>query len=135
MYQAAKTLGFLPIEDGHSPLEPSFGCNKMQFTVGADGTRQSSFRAYLPPDLIQERSSRLHVCTRVVGARLLFSSVSGGVMRADAIVVRSLDGKASRTISAKREIVLACGTLASPQLLLLRYFLYAPTKPPTIDHS
>ncbi|KAI0316861.1 GMC oxidoreductase-domain-containing protein [Amylostereum chailletii] len=117
--QAADRLGFPPISDMHSPLEPSFGYNKIQFTVGADGTRQSAFRAYLPLDLLRERASRLHVCTHAVGEKLLFSSQCNGSLRADAVHVLSVDGRSKRAIHARCEIVLACGALRTPQLLML----------------
>ncbi|KAI0036018.1 hypothetical protein K488DRAFT_82458 [Vararia minispora EC-137] len=119
MQDAAKRLGFLGISDMHSPLGPSFGYNKMQFTLDADGRRQSSFRAYLPKHLISERPVLLHVCTRAVGVKLYFSMDSSVRARADAVLVQTLHGTRSRTIKAKREIVLACGALATPQLLML----------------
>jgi choline dehydrogenase-like flavoprotein len=121
MVQASERLGFPGIGDMHSPLEPSFGCNKIQYTIGADGTRQSSFRAYLPPKLIQSRPTHLHVCIKAIGAKLSLSLQGDGRVRADGVLIRTVDGKESRTISAKREVVLAAGTLATPHLLLLRY--------------
>jgi choline dehydrogenase-like flavoprotein len=121
MSEAAERLGFPGITDMHSPLEPPFGWNKMQFTIGADGTRQSSFRAYLPTDLIRARASRLHICTRAVGTKILFSSEGKGGTKADAIVIQTVDGKIKRTVSVRREIVLASGALFTPQLLLLRF--------------
>jgi choline dehydrogenase-like flavoprotein len=118
--QAAACLGFPGIGDMHSPLEPSFGCNKMQFTVGADGTRQSSFRAYLPPKLIQSRRTHLHVCTNAIGIKLSLSLQGDGHVRADGVLIQAVGGKERRAVSAKREVVLAAGALATPHLLLLR---------------
>ncbi|TCD64362.1 hypothetical protein EIP91_004231, partial [Steccherinum ochraceum] len=99
MYRASERLGFGGIDDFHSPLEPSFGCNKIQFTVGADGTRSSAFRAYLPHEL-------------------LFATEDDNV-RATGVVVQRVDGSMRRTISARREVMLTCGALITPQLLML----------------
>ncbi|KZV69127.1 GMC oxidoreductase [Peniophora sp. CONT] len=119
MAQAAEKLGFLPILDMHSPLEPSFGCNKMQYAMGADGTRQSSYRAFIPPSLIQARKDTLHVCTGTIGAKLYFEKDEDGELVATSALLSAADGSNARTISAKREIVLTAGALRTPQILLL----------------
>ncbi|VDC06928.1 unnamed protein product [Peniophora sp. CBMAI 1063] len=119
MAQAAEKLGFLPILDMHSPLEPSFGCNKMQYALGADGTRQSSYRAFIPPSLIQERRDTLHVCTGTMGAKLYFEEDGDGELRATSALLSAVDGSSMRTVYAKREVVLTAGALRTPQILLL----------------
>ena len=43
-------------------------------------------------------------------------------VRADAVEIQSVRDGAIRTIKAKREIILACGALRTPQLLILRYY-------------
>lgn len=120
MAQAAERLGFPSIGDMHSPMEPAFGYNKMQFTVGSDGTRQSSFRAYLPPAVLQARADKLHICTNAIGAKLCLSPLNSARVRAEALLIQTIDGKKSRTVTATKEIVLAAGALMIPQLLLLR---------------
>ncbi|KAJ7459456.1 hypothetical protein B0H11DRAFT_2316748 [Mycena galericulata] len=118
--KAVNHLGFLPIFDMHSPLEPSIGWNKMQFTVDRDGTRQSAFRAYLPHSVAESMTSHLHICTRAVAGKLEFSKQSNGQLRAESIEVHSVDGRHVRIVKANREIVLSCGALGTPKLLLLR---------------
>ena len=120
MLQAAERIGFPEIRDMHSPLEPSIGCGKQQFTVDALGKRQSAFRAYLPVEFIKSRSHSLHICTGALAQKITFVQRNAGELRADAVEVRSLDGRSSRVVSAKREIILTCGALRTPQLLMLR---------------
>ncbi|KAJ7288042.1 hypothetical protein C8J57DRAFT_1641067, partial [Mycena rebaudengoi] len=115
---AATRLGFLPILDMHSPLEPSIGWNKMQFALGRDGSRQSAFRAYLPARIIASLARHLHICTRAVGGRVIFSR-GDSKLRAKALEVYSVDGHHVRVVQARCEIVLTCGALATPQLLML----------------
>ncbi|KAK7055320.1 FAD/NAD-P-binding domain-containing protein [Favolaschia claudopus] len=117
--QAASDIGFKPIADMHSPLQPYIGWNKMQYILGADGSRQSSFRTYLPKDFVNA-TRNLHICTNAITARLQFSKhVGGASLRADSVEIQSTDGNLTRVVAAKREIVLACGAFGSPQVLLL----------------
>jgi choline dehydrogenase len=106
----------------HSPLEPSIGWNKMQFALGRDGSRQSAFRAYLPARIIASLARHLHICTRAVGGRVIFSR-GDSKLRAKALEVYSVDGHHVRVVQARCEIVLTCGALATPQLLMLRSVL------------
>ncbi|KAJ7204774.1 hypothetical protein GGX14DRAFT_368399 [Mycena pura] len=116
---AANNLGFLPIIDMHSPLEPSIGWNKMQFTVDEDGSRHSAFRAYLPKSVAISMAPRLHICTRAVAGKMAFFKRSNGQLHVDSIEVHSANGRHIRVVKAKLEIVLACGALQTPKILLL----------------
>ncbi|KAJ7205277.1 hypothetical protein GGX14DRAFT_368194 [Mycena pura] len=117
--KAASHLGFQKILDMHSPLEPSIGWNKLQYTIAADGSRHSSFRAYLPQSFATSMKHRLHISTRAVAAKLAFSSLTDGRLRADSVEVISIDGRDHRRVKARREIILACGALGTPKVLLL----------------
>lgn len=118
---AASHLGFEQILDMHSPLEPSIGWNKLQYTIAADGSRHSSFRAYLPQSFATSIRHLLHISTRAVAAKITFSSLLDGRLRADSVEVLSIDGGHRRVVKARREIVLACGALGTPKVLLLRF--------------
>lgn len=114
-------MGFAPILDMHSPIERSLGWNKMQYAVDSVGTRQSSFRAYLPQSVAQERSSNLHICTGAVVTKVDLSRQTSGKLRAESVEVHSTSGKDPvRIIKARREVILTCGALRTPQLLMLR---------------
>jgi len=115
---AVRKIGFRDILDMHSPFEPPIGFNKMQFTVDSTGRRHSAFRAYLPANIVAERPN-LHVCINVLATRLEFSEGSDGMVSAEGVEVESIDGDVKRVITARREIVLSCGALRTPQLLLL----------------
>ena len=104
----------------HSPFEPSIGFNKMQYTIDSTGRRHSSFRAYLPADVVAARPN-LHVCINVLATRVECSESDDGAVSAEGVELERADGRLKRVITARREIVLSCGTLRTPQLLLLRY--------------
>lgn len=112
-------MGFLDITDTHSPLEPSTGINKMQYTIDASGRRQSAFRAYLPQDFAKKQDN-LHICTRVQACKLAFSKNSDGSLRVDSVELQGVKGGPTRVIKAGQEVVLTCGALRTPQLLMLR---------------
>lgn len=113
----------------HSPLEPSIGFNKMQFILGSDGTRQSAHRAYLPRDFTQSHRGNLHICTKTMATRVGTEKTADGDLRARSLELQNTDNGNTRTISARREIILTCGTLHTPQLLLLRYFTHQVPPP------
>lgn len=92
----------------------------MQFTVDGDGRRQSSFRAYLPEVLADSRQDHLHICTRAVACKIGFLKQENLDPRAESIDIMSVDGGEIRTVTARREIILTCGALRTPQLLMLR---------------
>ncbi|KAF7358013.1 FAD/NAD-P-binding domain-containing protein [Mycena venus] len=100
--KAATDLGFSSILDMHSPLEPSIGWNKMQYALGTDGTRQSSFRAYLPKTFVNS-TQNLHICTRAVGSKLAFSRQTDGRLRTDSVEIQSTDGRHVRVVKARQE--------------------------------
>jgi choline dehydrogenase len=118
--KAAADLGFSPILDMHSPLQPSIGWNKMQYALGADGSRQSSFRSYLPKAFVNS-ARNLHICTRAVASKLAFSRQTDGQLRADSVELQSTNGRLVHIVKARREIVLSCGAFETPKLLLLRW--------------
>ncbi|KZT08694.1 GMC oxidoreductase [Laetiporus sulphureus 93-53] len=116
--EAAQKIGFLDILDMHSPLEPSVGCNKMQFTIDSTGRRHSAFRAYLPQEVVDHRPN-LHICTNTIACKIVFSEADDGVVRAVGVDLQAVRGGPKRAITARKEIVLSCGALGTPQLLLL----------------
>jgi choline dehydrogenase-like flavoprotein len=96
------------------PLNPDFngaeqeGLGLHQVTQ-KDGQRHSAFRAYLEPAL---KRPNLHVLGGASAQRLLFDG-----RRATGVEVRR-DGRLL-TLGARREVVVSCGALQSPQLLMV----------------
>ncbi|KAJ7021772.1 hypothetical protein C8F04DRAFT_1241131 [Mycena alexandri] len=116
---AASHIGFLPILDVHSPLQPSIGWTRLQYAIDADGSRHSAFRAYLPQRFAVSMRRIIHICTRAVAAKIGFLPEKDGRLRAHSVEIRSTDGRHIHVAKARREIILACGALETPKLLLL----------------
>ncbi|KAI0052729.1 GMC oxidoreductase [Auriscalpium vulgare] len=116
--EAIERMGFPGIGDMHSPFEPSVGCNKMQFTIEANGTRSSAFRAYLPQSFLHAAGVHLHVCAHALASKIVMSRGADGCLRATGVELRD-DGARVRTVSARKEVVMSCGALRTPQLLML----------------
>ena len=71
----------------NSPFEPSTGVNKMQYTLDARGRRHSSFRAFVPADVVAKRPN-LHVCCGVLATKLEFSDGVDG-LTAEGVEIQS----------------------------------------------
>ena len=98
------------------------GWNKMKFTLDSSGCRHSAYRAYLPVDILTSRKDRLHVCTGALARKLLFTQHSDGSIHVKGVEIQEMrSGSLSVTVEARCEVVLACGALRTPQLLLLRW--------------
>ncbi|AJX34428.1 GMC family oxidoreductase [Burkholderia oklahomensis] len=105
--EAARQIG-LPVTDDFNGAEQE-GVGLYQVTQ-KHGERCSAARAYLLPHI--GRRDNLHVETHAHAQRILFEGTR-------AIGVEVLQGGRVRTFYARREVVLSCGALQTPQLLLL----------------
>jgi len=74
-----------------------------------NGERWSAARAYLDP---ARRRPNLHVRTSAFATRIVFEA-------ARAVGLRFVQGNQPRELRARREVLLACGALQSPQLLMV----------------
>ncbi|KAJ6558002.1 alcohol oxidase [Mycena capillaripes] len=113
---AAIALGFADVSDFNSPEIPVDVCATLDAAIDGEMRRMSSYHAFLPAEVAQERHERLKVCTNAVATRIDFDA---GV--AVGVAFEPSDESISRTFyaRAKKEIVVCCGALGSPQLLLL----------------
>ncbi|KAI5998268.1 GMC oxidoreductase-domain-containing protein, partial [Pisolithus albus] len=108
------------IGDMHSPADSSIGWNKMQYTIDSSGRRSSSYRAYLPVEILASRKDGLHVCTGALARKLFFSRNDDGSVCVDGVEIQGAkSGDVSVNVRAKCEVILCCGALRTPQLLLL----------------
>jgi choline dehydrogenase-like flavoprotein len=99
----------------------------LHFTRDENAHRNSTFHAFLPIKLAQERANRLHIVTNTVAHRLIVQKDEGhGSCEVTGVVLqsRTITGGKARTIKAKKEVILCSGPFGSPQLLMLR--LVAP---------
>jgi alcohol oxidase len=89
--------------------------------ISHDGKRQDAATCYIHPRLRDEKHPNLHILVETQVARVLFDKVN---TRATGVEVRRnplFDGEAEtkplRTIRARKLVVVACGTCATPLIL------------------
>jgi choline dehydrogenase len=105
--EAARQMGFPIIDDMNGPMRA--GAGYINMNIAADGSRASSARAFLRPNLGRPNLTLL-LNTQVT--RVLFDGD-----RASGVEIVS--GEVVRTVEATREVILAAGTIHSAKLLML----------------
>jgi len=103
---AGREAGYPSSQDLNGFQQEGFG--RLDMTVGG-GRRYSAARAYLQPALGRRA---LEVRTHALATRVIFEGRR-------AVGVRYRRGGAERLARARREVILACGAINSPQLLKL----------------
>lgn len=105
------------MRDLNSSTVPVDVCAPLDAAIDESMRRVSSYHAFLPAQVAQDRRERLKVCTNAVATRIDFdANVAVGV------VFEPTDETKIQTFyaRARKEVVVCCGALGSPQLLLLR---------------
>ncbi|KAI0312853.1 alcohol oxidase [Amylostereum chailletii] len=118
--RATAAVGIAEVSDVNSPHAPAAGYATLDICMDKSMRRVSTYTAFLPPKLTQERKERLKICTNTIVTRIEFST--GDSIRATGVHFEALDPRyASQKYFAKarREIVICSGALGSPQVLLL----------------
>ena len=105
--EAARQMGFPIIDDVNGPMRA--GAGYINMNIAADGSRVSSARAFLRPNLAR---SNLTLLLNTDATKVLFEGD-----RASGIEIVS--GETVRTVRATREVILAAGTIHSAKLLML----------------
>ena len=105
--EAGRQMGFPLVDDVNGPMRPGVGYINMN--IAADGTRVSSARAFLHPNL-HRRNLSLRLNTVVT--RVLFEGD-----RATGVEIVADGG--TRTVAARGEVILAAGTIHTAKLLML----------------
>jgi choline dehydrogenase len=103
---AAAACGLARNDDFNGPSQDGVGFYQV---TQRNGRRCSAAVAYLHP---AKYRANLRICTRSLATRVLFS---GG----RAMGVEYLRGRRIHTVRAEREVILAAGAIATPQLLML----------------
>jgi choline dehydrogenase len=104
---AARQMGFPILDDMQGPMRA--GAGYINMNIAADGSRVSSARAFLRPNLDRKNLTLL-----------LNTNVTKVVFKGDrATGVEIVTGDTVRTVNATREVVLSAGTIHSPHLLML----------------
>src|SRR6266853_2083725 len=105
--EAARQMGFPIVEDMNGPMRP--GAGYINMNIGVDGSRASSARAFLRPNLGR---TNLTLLLNTHATRVLFEGD-----RASGVEV--VIGEVSQTVEAEREVIVAAGTIHSAKLLML----------------
>lgn len=116
-------MGFTRISDANDPDAPADGLATLDTTVNENNQRVSTFDAFLPREVALSREKTLTICTKTVVSRIKFSGREKGGLRAEEVVFKSADPKSQELFTAKvkKEVFVCCGSLGSPQVLMLRY--------------
>jgi choline dehydrogenase-like flavoprotein len=122
--QAANNLGIPSIPDYNSATVPSASCAALDIGTDQNMHRVSSYSAFLPPKLANSRKHYLKVCPETLGKRIVFDKGQGGRPRAIGVEFFQCrrDDPVGDTYYAKarKEVVVCCGAIATPQFLMLR---------------
>ncbi|KIK55976.1 hypothetical protein GYMLUDRAFT_263894 [Collybiopsis luxurians FD-317 M1] len=117
--EASKKVGLPQIDDINSPEHPAIGYGPLYFTRDQDQHRSSTFSAFLPRELVVQRSSRLHIVTATEAVKLTVNASLGGPSSVRCVDLKSRSSGQQRSITATREVILCAGPLSSPHLLML----------------
>ncbi|KAJ7904720.1 alcohol oxidase [Mycena olivaceomarginata] len=99
--------GLLDVKDLNSSTVPVDACATLDVAVDESLRRVSSYHAFLPAQVAQDRRERLKICTNAnVAVGVVFEPTNE--TRAQTFYAR-----------AKKEVIVCCGALGSPHLLLL----------------
>lgn len=118
--KAAQDLGISYTEDVNDPEGPSVSCAKLPITSTSDGKRLSTFDAFLPPMITTQRQ-RLTICTDTLVTKIDFD-VDGVQPVASGVFFEPFEStpkEQSFYARAKKEIIVCCGAIETPHLLLL----------------
>jgi choline dehydrogenase len=105
--EAARQMGFPVIDDANGPMREGVGYINMN--IAADGTRVSSSRAFLRPNLDRPN------LTLLLNTNVTKVTFDGD--RATGVEIVTADG--TKNVGATREVILAAGTIHSARLLML----------------
>lgn len=112
--EAATAAGYAPNHDFNGPSQEGVGLYQV---FQRNGRRHDAGIAYLAPYLAPhlgnlDQTANLSVLAQTQAERIVFDG-----RRASGVAVRDKAGR--RVIAARREVILAAGAIASPQLLML----------------
>ncbi|KAJ7485516.1 alcohol oxidase [Mycena latifolia] len=109
--EACTALGLPFYKDINDPGAPLTVCAKLDCTMDAASRRSSTFTAFLPQKLVEERKSHLHICTGAAVTAIDLEVDANGQQ-----LVRGVTFEANEPGS---KVVLCAGAIATPQILLL----------------
>ncbi|KIP06969.1 hypothetical protein PHLGIDRAFT_30220 [Phlebiopsis gigantea 11061_1 CR5-6] len=118
--RAAERIGLANCKDVNDASLPTSGHYMTHQTVDQSGNRSSTYRAYLPQDFALAHKDHLHICTNTIARKVELSRTEDGSLRATGVILQATSpGAPSLHVSARKEVILACGALVTPQILML----------------
>ncbi|KAJ7436842.1 alcohol oxidase [Mycena latifolia] len=114
--EAAKCLGIPLVDDINTPDAPAVACARLHVTLDENSRRCSTFDAFLPLGIALARKGHLKICTQSIVTRLRIQD-----SRAVGVFFEKEEEGLERQFyaRARREVVVCCGAIGSPQLLML----------------
>ncbi|KAF1950323.1 choline dehydrogenase [Byssothecium circinans] len=120
--KAARNIGLSALDDCNDPGAPSCGYFPLETAIDKNGERVSALSAYLSKTIARERIQRLSVCTGTVASRLEIAGNEQVGRTVTGVYIRPSTGSNTSKdylVKARREVILTCGAMTTPQLLLL----------------
>jgi choline dehydrogenase-like flavoprotein len=117
-----ENTGVSALDDYNDSEAPPCGYFPLETAINKNGERVSALTAYLSKDIARQRIQRLSVCTGTVASRLQISDDQKSGHTVTGVYVRSSSGPKTGNdylVKARREVILTCGAMTTPQLLLL----------------
>jgi choline dehydrogenase-like flavoprotein len=113
--------GLATTKDCNLPDAPSCGYCPLDTAINSNGERVSAMSAYLNRSVARERIDRLSVCTGTVASRLGIAGDEKSGRVISGVHIRSAAHSPGKDyfVKARREVILSCGAMTTPQLLLL----------------
>ena len=128
--EATTALGIPYITEANSPDDPVTACILLDRTIDSDSKRHSTFDAFLPLHIAEQRRKHLTICTEVIVTSLEIKPGKSGLQATGVFLERDSQSHGPTDcyyVRARREIILCAGAIDSPQLLMLRCELRTPS--------
>ena len=122
MKRAINNIGLPSLDDCNDPTSAPYGYFELENAIDSKGRRVSAMTAFLSKSVAIERKGRLHICTGAIASRLNVSGDEDTSRTATGVFIRSSAPQSVNEeyhVKARREIILTCGAMTTPQLLLL----------------
>ncbi|KAI1795254.1 alcohol oxidase [Ganoderma leucocontextum] len=119
--RALRKAGINETPDLNSPSAPAACTGPTDHIVDKSADRDSTYRAFLSPQLTQQRKSHLKICTNALVTRIELME-SGNDVRATGVFFEANDPRQAMDryyAKARREVILCAGAFGSPQILML----------------
>lgn len=117
---ALDQAGYPTVEDVHDLQTVNAGSPSRRYVSKEDGKRQDSAHTYLHPRLQDGKHPNLHVLVGAQVTRILFDAkkkATGVEFKSNPRVAASADNGQTRSVTARKLVVLSAGVFGTPTLL------------------